>query len=251
MTPSYSYENVNDLHSIHGNKTKEKNRNDKLDKKIQDSKKRVKIKWFQNDNNKREKQQQEQQQQQQYQQIAQRYKSENVCRNFSVKDNGENKYVNQCIGERRTNVLDVAASLTCATLESGCVIPAPRSNDRFATKINNNYNFKYYGFLDSGDENTNDVIDEREPYRLNANVPIDLIPIKNDNLDNRFAADDDTTPIKTFKAEKLTDMASGKRMVITKDYGLQDYFSYLDTYSVGGIPGNWNQSSAAAAFFAR
>ena len=87
----------------------------------------------------------------------------------------EKKNYNQFVGEN-----DVAgSSLTCTTVESGRASLTSRSTDRFAPKINNNnnnssnnnnknnnnnnnFNYKYYGFLDSGDETKNDLITNKK-----------------------------------------------------------------------------------------
>lgn len=134
----------------------EANKN-KLDKSQDPCKKRIRIKWFQTES-RRDKPKSASSTKTAESNYNNNNNNNNVNNNCAGTVNKGGKYVNrECIGERETASSDVAGSLTCSGNESGRVTPANRARDRFATKVNNNYNFKYYGFLDSGDENTNET----------------------------------------------------------------------------------------------
>lgn len=188
-------EAVNDFHHSSrineqpSNRVREKQKSDQ--DKPQECKKRVKGKWSHGEGKTREK-----------------HKTrEETLSNISSQIKGGEKNLNQCIGEK-----DVAASLTCTSVEGGRVTPGSRSSDRFATKLNNNYNYKYYGFLDSGDENVNDISksESAESNRLPGKKSAEPAS------QNRCRSRDDNLIVKNEGIEcgrNKKSMASGKEIV--------------------------------------
>ncbi|KAK6640434.1 hypothetical protein RUM44_012128 [Polyplax serrata] len=178
--PVFISETVNDLHHSSQltetqGKIKEKQKVEQSNKLGQESRRRNRSKWHQSESKSREKH---------------KMKEETLSSVTGQVGKTSEKNSNQCTGEK-----DAAVSLTCITVESGRVTPsATRSSDRFATKFgqnhhqhqnynNNNNNtslsnandnyqsnnnrFKYYGFLDSGDENAGgNSRDEKIPVKM-------------------------------------------------------------------------------------